>query len=596
VLHVDVETRGLQWYGRPDHLFSVQIGDEHDGNDVLYRHPEQRAEIQARLDSDPDKAAWNSKFDWAALDAAGYDVAFSDDGMVMAHILNENRSLALKSIAAQMFGESARDHEKAVKDWLAAERKARREASKASGDEFIYPNYSDVPDDIMDLYAMEDIVLTRAVIERYEKLLRDTPSLGNVYRMEMEVMAALFAIEKRGFPVDQENAYRFENELAQSLEAIEEECIALAGIPHFNANSPKQIIEALERRGADLTFAVKTKTGYSTNEESLEAIDDPLAAAILRFRGEYKTLGTYVKPLLHPHLNKKLHMVMAPFIASDGCVHPNFRQVGARNGRMSCADPNVQNWPRDDLRLRYLMNAGPGRKLVTCDLDNIELHLFAAFAGDGPLLDAVREGRDAHAMTAASLGLTERKRATGVESKRDRGKRFNYSVLYGAGLRSIRRTFRVNQNEARTLLDRFHAAYPEVGRLQRQIESRLHDRGYVQTYTGRRMRVKTRDAFKAPNYLIAGTAAEMLKEATIALHKAGVPLIACVHDELIARVDEKDAPEVAHLMEKAMCEFPHITEKVPVTAEAKIVDRWSQAKKRDWKPSYVQRDRATLGG
>jgi DNA polymerase I len=576
----------LQWYS--DDLFLVQIGDgTGPDNDVVYQHPEDRAAIQARLDSDPDKCAWNSKFDAHFLDAAGYRAALTDDGMVMAQIINENRSLALQGVAAQMFGEAAHDHAKEVSAWLNSERARRRAASKDTGEEMILPDYSDVPAEIMDPYAIEDIRQTRAVVQRYEKILRDTPDLARVYRLEMEVMPALYEMEKRGIPVDTEYAHAFEHELVENLERLEANCIDLAGISSFKPNSSKQVIEALERRGADLSFARRTKTGISADEESLLAVDDELAAAVLAFRGEYKNLSTYIKPMLHTTHDSKMHLDKAPFI-TDGRIHPNYRQVGAqKTGRMSCSDPNIQNWPRDDLRLRYMLRADEGRKLVTCDLDNIELNLFAAFAGDGPLLDAVREGRDAHMMTADFLGLQERKRATGVEARRDRGKRFNYSVLYGAGLRSIRRTFRVSQAEGRRLLDAYHAAYPEVSRLQREIEFTLQDRGYLKTYTGRRFRVPVRDAFKGPNYLIQGTAAELLKEAIVKLHAQGVELIAPIHDELIAHCDESDAEEVAHLMEQAMTDFPHITEKVPVTAEAQIVDRWSQAKKPDFVPPFA---------
>jgi DNA polymerase-1 len=79
-----------------------------------------------------------------------------------------------------------------------------------------------------------------------------------------------------------------------------------------------------------------------------------------------------------------------PFIAPDSRIHANYRQVGARTGRMSCADPNMQNQPRDDLRLRYNIVADPGYKLVTCDLTNIEMVLFAAYCGEGRLLTPSR--------------------------------------------------------------------------------------------------------------------------------------------------------------------------------------------------------------
>ena len=107
---------------------------------------------------------------------------------------------------------------------------------------------------------------------------------------------------------------------------------------------------------------------------------------------------------------------------------------------MSCSDPNMQNQPRDDLRLRYNICADEGYKLVTCDLSNIEMVLFAAYAGEGRLLDAVRNGEDLHMLTAQMLGFRDRARPGGsYESARQQGKTYNFSRIYGGGLRTIRR-------------------------------------------------------------------------------------------------------------------------------------------------------------
>jgi len=256
---------------------------------------------------------------------------------------------------------------------------------------------------------------------------------------------------------------------------------------------------------------------------------------------------------------------------------------------MSCSDPNIQNWPRDDLRLRHLFRAEEGKVLVTADLDSIELVLFAAFAGDGRLLQAVKAGDDMHTVAAKMMGLTDRKRAGGVvESARQRGKTMNYLQIYGGGVRTIRKTFGVNQNEARALLDRYHDAFPEVAGLQRRIEYTLMDRGYVKTPWGRRHRCNDarQEAYRFVNYLVQGTAADLLKESLVKLHEQGVPVIACVHDEIIAECDEADAPEVARMIEKAMTTHPLIEDRVPLGASAAIVKRWSHAKDPTYIPNY----------
>lgn len=568
MIDLDVETTGLQWYAHD--LFLVTFKDDY-GDPVIFRHPQDQDGIQTWLLRPNEFRAWNAKFDFHFLDAAGYELpnpALWHDGMVQAHVIDEQRSVALKAVAGAMFGEEARDEEKAVKKWLAAE-KRRRDTP---------PTYADVPFELMEPYARRDVELTAAVCDHFAPIFARHPDLQFVYEQERKVTGALFAVEKRGIPIDVQSAHRFEIELAAHLDGLEQRCVELAGIKSFNPNSSAQIYEALKRRGADLRYVTKTKTGYSMDAENLALIDDDLARAILEFRGDFKVLGTYLRPMLHASADR------APFI-HNGRIHPNFRQVGARTGRMSASDPNIQNWPRDDLRLRYLLRADEGHKLISADLDSVELRLFGGYAGGG-VKDALQRGVDLHSQVARDVGLGDRRRSTGVESARQRGKTFNYSMIYGAGVRSLRKAFGVSQDEARAMLRRYHSSYPEVAVLQSDMEWVLNKRGYVKTSWGRRLRLEPREAYRAVNYVIQGTAAEILKDALIRLDKAGVPVIACVHDEILAHVPAEDARDAAAEIEDALTEHPKITAKIPLKAEAQIVDRWSEAKDPDFRPSY----------
>jgi len=598
MIEFDVETTGLQWYGGHQ-PFLAQFWDG-TGEPVLLDPTRDVAEVQAWLDRGATEGirAWNTKFDMHMIESMGYTLPPQDswhDGMVMAHVVDERTSVALKARAAALFGEHERDNEREVKAWLTEESRRRKAEAKEQGTEFEPPNYSDVPDEIMHPYAALDCILTKKVCDTYERTM--TGPLGEVYEMERKVLGALYSAERRGIPVDREAAHRFEVEAAENCERLHDKCVELAGISSFNPNSSDQIAEALRRRGADLRHLGKSeKTGkVSMDAENLSAVDDELARTVESFRAEYKLLGTYLRPMLHRSWEASLRSWKQPFIAPDSRIHPNFRQVGARTGRMSCSDPNIQNWPRDDLRLRYLFRAEEGKALVTADLDAIELVLFAAFAGDGRLLRAVKSGEDMHVLAAKMMGLKDRERTGGVvESARQRGKTMNYLQVYGGGVRTICKTFGVNQKEARVLLDRYHTAFPEVNGLQRRIEYALVDRGYVKTPWGRRHRCwdARQEAYKFVNYLVQGTAADLLKASLVRLHEQGVPVIACVHDEIIAECDEADAPEVAQLIQQAMTEHPLIDNRVPLGAQASIVKRWSDAKTPGYVPSYAQLVRA----
>lgn len=600
MIEFDVETTGVQWYAND--LFLVQF---HDGETtVVLEHPRDTKEIQAWLDKDDDYRAWNTKFDLHFLDQAGYRLPPEDrwyDGMVQAHILNEQRSVALQSVGDSMFGaEAGAETEAAVKEWLNEETRRRRAECKENGTELVRPNYSDVPRPIMYPYAAHDVLLTRKVCDAQDRVMfaSGNEGMAAVYGKERKVLGALYRAERRGLPVDRDGAVALHASLLDRMEALHSECVDLAGISSFNPNSGAQIEEALERRGADLSKAGVTPKGKrSMDVGSLVRIGDPLCQAILSFRSEYKMLGTYVKPMLFPSMDGTIPK--APFIVPGPTpgtwrIHSNTRQVGARTGRMSSSDPNLQNWPRDDLRLRWLAKADPGNVLLTCDLSAVEMVVFAAFLGEGRLFEAVCDpDRDPHIEAANMVGLTDYVRPDGnVESKRQRGKTFNFSVLYGAGINSLTEHFHVSDAEARRMLDAYHRAYPEIGDLQRQVRWALEDRGYVKTPWGRRHRIDKRQAYKGVNAIVQGTAADILKDAVIRLHAERAPLILCVHDELLFHVEEQKAQALKRRVIEAMTDHPSINKFVPLAAEAEIVGRWSEAKDPKFTPDLTVKEAA----
>ncbi len=684
--------------------------------------------------------AHNSKFDRAFAEQAGcFDVPGDGcwhDSMVVAQAIDERRSVALKAVASQLFGEEAADPQKLLKNWLNAENARRAklltdaekavvgklrvkfteskcpecktvyqdahpdgqltcmtcgfdeplsiknrtrpatpeeceaaiaEAKEMTDAEGTYAraNYSDVPYDIMEPYALEDVILTRRISDVYDGVLSNKPDLVQTVEFERKAMDALHAVERRGLPTRASEYRKLEQEVIDNLSVLEDRVHELAreGDPvvyakeiagkkewgpgkqwvvqdetgkitsweggaatldSFNPNSTAQIIAAFKARGADLSYMSEKNGSLSADADNLRAVDDELALAILEFRSEYKVLSTYVRPMIGRSYVSGMNVYKEPFIAPDGRIHATYRQVGARTGRMSCADPNMQNQPRDDLRLRYNIVADPGCALITCDLTNIEMVLFAAYCGEGRLLDAVRRGDDLHVLTAKMLGFRDRKRAGGgYESARQQGKVFNFTKIYGGGLRSIKRYFRCDMNQARLYQKRYAEAYPEVGLLAARIERRLETDGYIQDklISGRRFRVDMKDSYKAVNYLVQGTAAALLKDAMIKLHADGVPMVALVHDEILAHVRQDEAQDIADLIEQRMVQaaqpggqlwlpereretkIPLVVDGepvldhehrpvmetrkvivpaqavVPLRAEAEIVERWSDAKK-----------------
>ena len=603
----DVETSGLQWYA--DDIFMLQALAPSNPPDLAHvaicetDDPVQYRRAQGILDYAADNnlglRAHNGKFDLHFAKAAGLRLPpdrLWHDSETLVKLADERCSAALKAVGDRVFGAGESALQEKVRGLLNTIRAAEREEARAEKREVNWPGYFDVytaDPGLMREYAAYDVVLQRRVAEHHQNLIRNDPRLIDLYDLERDTMVALFWAEDRGVPVDRAALVALENELLQDFERLSRQLRSLAGIDTFNPNSPKQVGEALVRRGADTSRMGRTKTGQlKTENEDLVSVNDPLAEAMLEFRSVDKLLNSYVAPALHETFVKTPSPhIRAPFLGLDDLMHADFRTWGARTGRMSCAWPNLQNIPRDDLRLRYTWKAHEGHKLVTADMDQIEARLLAAYAGEGRLLSAFKNGHDIHQGTADMVGLRDFKRSSGaVESARQRGKTFNYSVMYGAGIRSLKKAFLTDDAGARKMLAAYKSAYPEVVNLQDRIAYQLAEDGFIRTKFGRKQRrddVPYDVSYKFLNYLLQGTAGDMIKQATVKVHKAGIPIVAVIHDEIVAHVPESDAAEAAVTIQEALNDFPDIQEYVPLDADAKIVDRWSDAKTKGDNPHFI---------
>jgi DNA polymerase I-like protein with 3'-5' exonuclease and polymerase domains len=637
MLEFDVETRGLQWYYPSQEMFLAQFfspdaeecwpeacvacgGDsiDHEGvcedpgceahnplQAVMLRHPEDREQIQSWLDRAEELGgvrAWNSKFDLHMAEEAGYRLpprSCWHDGMVLRRVLDERRSMGLQAAGDEIFGKdpwpegAGGELEERLKAWLTAENEKRRKIVKKTRERLVLANYSDVPWEIMGPYAAHDVELQARICDVLEPKLADPEAdkLPEVYQMEREILPALYDVEKRGMPIDGALVRPMLDQIEQQLAERSDRVIEIAGKTgdlDFNPNSKPQLVKVFEELEVDLSFCKLTKKKQkSLDSESLEAIDHELARAE-EDRRAAETMKKMLYPLLHSTVKKGIPY--EPFLAPDGRVHADQNQVGARTGRISTS-PNVQNWPRDDLRMRHLVKAEEGNILVACDLDQIELRLLAAFLGDGKVKTMLLDpDSDIHTYTAKMVGLGPRDRGGGVvESPRQRGKKFNYERIYGGGVKAIRRWHGVSQSEAKDMLMRFYDAFPEVQEFQNTIEFTLFDKGFVRTPWGRRHRPYNRrnvdrEAYKFVNYLIQGAAGDLFKDSVIRVHNHGIPIVALTHDEILAEVPIADAEEVGKLIVHELTDHPRIAKKIPLGADCKIVERWSYAKDPQFDP------------
>lgn len=537
----DTETQGLDWW-RKD-LRTIQFGDENHGWVLpvdqwagLAHETFQR--WQGSL------IFLNAKFDLHFLETNGFNVGRHrvHDVKLIAHLTHNERFNGLKSLATSLIDPEANLLEKELKDGM-----------KAHG-----WGWDTVPMDFAPYwqYAALDPILTLRVWQAHAKELTQFWSL---YDMENTVQQQLLDMERRGARVDLEYCELAVRSLLDEAEEAAERCKDYGlTTPGSNPKGAK----ALQEQGVVLTVRTEKGNNLSLEKEVLAGIDHPLAQHILTYRHAKKIASTY--------LEKFLDMADGEFL------HPSVNQLGARTGRMSIGRPSMQNLERS-ATVRDGIIPREGNKLVLIDYDQIEYRLLAHYAGMDDIIEAAKRGEDLHTATAQSIyGVEQVTRA-----QRDITKNATYSKLFGAGLEKFATTAKVPLQQAETFLTQYDEAHPQVRVFMDSViamgRQRLSDEGaaYVFTAYGRRLqRAKHRGDYVLVNYLIQGTAADVLKEKMARLSLEGLDdyLVLPVHDELVFDVPEAEVEE--YVPEVVRCMEEHERFSVPLTVEAQVVDRW----------------------
>ncbi len=403
-----------------------------------------------------------------------------------------------------------------------------------------------------------------------QKLLRE---------VEQPLCEVLASMELTGFRVDREGLREFGIYLDGLTIQLEQEIYQLAG-GKFNINSPKQLGDVLFGK-LELPAKKKTKSGYSTNAEVLEELIPyhPIISKILEYRKYKKLSSTYVEGLKDT-------------IGPDSRIRSVFRQTDTRTGRISSAEPNMQNIPirtEPGSRMRDFFEAEEGNLLVDADYSQIELRVLAALANDSAMIEAFREGVDIHTRTAAQVfDLPE---AFVTPQMRSRAKAVNFGIVYGIGAFSLSRDIGVSMQEADTYIKNYKKTYSGIAAyLERAIED-AKEKGYAETLFGRRRPLpelkasnRVQRAFGervAMNAPIQGTAADIIKIAMVRVYrrlKEEVPaarLILQVHDELIVETPQGSAEQVRELVRQEMESAVSLS--VPLLVDAKVGKTWGEA-------------------
>ncbi len=374
--------------------------------------------------------------------------------------------------------------------------------------------------------------------------------------IEMPLTSVLYEMEKEGVLVRRDELKAYGDKLAVRIAELEKEIKEKSG-EDFNINSPKQLGEILFEK-MNIPGGKKTKTGYSTAADVLEKLapEYPFVADILEYRALTKLKSTYADGL-------------DAFIAGDGRIHTSFNQTITATGRISSTDPNLQNIPiRTELgrQLRGVFVPKDGCVFIDADYSQIELRVLASLSGDSGLIDAYKEDKDIHRITASKVFNVPFDEVT--DELRRNAKAVNFGIVYGISSFGLSQDLSIGQKEAKAYIESYFKTYPKIKEYLDRLVSDAKEKGYSETYFGRRRPIPElkssnfmqrqfgeRVAMNAP---IQGTAADIMKIAMLnvskALKESGLKakMLLQVHDEIVveAPVEEKD--QVSELITNAM--------------------------------------------
>ncbi len=397
--------------------------------------------------------------------------------------------------------------------------------------------------------------------------------------IEIPVIRVLAAMEYNGIKVDLDYLNKLSTRWQKKLETITEKAYELAG-EEFNLNSPKQLGEILFEK-LNLPVVKKTKTGYSTNIDVLEKLEDEheIIPLIIEYRQWAKFKSTYVDalpPLVNPE---------------TGRVHTSFNQMVTATGRLSSTNPNLQNIPIRTKEGREIRKTFIPKNeewiLLAADYSQIELRVLAHISEDESLKKAFTTGLDIHTETASKVFEVDPEEVTG--NMRREAKVINFGIAYGMSPYGLSSDLDIPKKEAEEYINRYFERFTGVKKYMDEIKKQAKEKGYVETIFNRRRyipEIKSRNFHRrsfaeraAINSPIQGSAADIMKVAMVNVYQTlkqhpdyQANLLLQVHDELVLEVKKPDLEPVAEIVKTEMEKAVELN--VPLTVDLQTGQNW----------------------
>ena len=376
------------------------------------------------------------------------------------------------------------------------------------------------------------------------------------YEMEMPLTYVLFEMEKQGFKIDQnaltELSEKYELQIKELTNQIYE-----AAETTFNINSPKQLAEILFNK---LNLKSYYNKKLSTNIEVLNDLSNqhPIISLVIKYRKIFKLYSTYIDSY------KKIVAL------SGDVIHTIFNQTLTSTGRLSSSEPNLQNIPiRDDegraLR-KIFVSKFDGGSLVSADYNQIELRLLASFSGDENMINAYKQGKDIHSITASQIFGVPLELVS--KDMRRNAKAVNFGIIYGMSDYGLATSLGISRKQAKEYIEKYFANYPKVKQYMDNNIAKAKEEGLIRTLYNRIRRISEINASNyqlrqfgervAMNMPLQGSASDIIKFAMIAVYNAlkknnlKSKIILQIHDELIIDCAPDEVEIVSQLLRDSM--------------------------------------------
>lgn len=566
------------------------------------------------LVGNPDNSAvfWNAGFDYEMLRVVGVDVrCHVHDAKVMAHVCDPSLpSFGLKQVSSSVLQIPTDDRDELLEDTRRARREAKKKGWRLASERFhgkepVMADCYMADRNLLETYIRRDAERTMFMFEFFAGLIREDQRKGGrlheIYKNEMKLFWVLRRMQRYGTTYFPDKGAELKLFYTNYMEKQKRKMNRM-GFGDLNCQSPKQMKEIFidrkryspKRRtpsgapkiDAEQLMAWARGSARSADVDGDGSDGDRLARAILEWKAGKKVLE---------YLDSYERFRCTRVRDHSAVVHPFYRQTGPVTGRLSCSDPNLQQVASAETsrrhsqiraRQRECFGPRPGHLWYMPDYSQIEVWIFAFQAQGDVMCKALLSGHDFHLSTAQAAWGDRDDFEKFKKWWRQRAKMILFSKFYGGGIDKIAELIRCSREEAEQFNSDFNQGMPEVLRYTKRLSNQVRRDGHLDNLFGRRYPIDPNLAYRSVNYMIQGSAAEVIKRAMIRIDRLTqkkyrrVRLVGTLHDELFIELPiNHHSPDLVSDLKCAMQKDSKLVGlPVPLPVTFKLVKtNWSEA-------------------